>query len=67
MDKRHYRLELVKVAKSGNSSEIKYQQIFLLDEKEAQRLIRVIKETLKEAKLDEETLISKQIKEREKK
>ena len=46
--KNHYRLELVKIAKSGEFSWIEFNQIFLLHDNEAQRLIRVIKEALKD-------------------
>ena len=64
--KHFYRVEVCKVAKSGAFSWIEYQQILRLDYNEAQRLIRVLKEAMKQARLDEDFLTYKEMEERNK-
>lgn len=64
-EKYHYRLELVRVEESA--SYIEFNRILYLDRNEAERLIRVITEILKQAKLDEESLVFKEIVERNQK
>ena len=61
-EKSYYRLELVRVEESA--SYIEFNHILYLDGNEADRLVRVIKEALKQAKLDEETLAFKEVVER---
>lgn len=61
-EKNYYRLELVRVEESATY--IEFNHILRLDGNEADRLVRVIKEALKQAKLDEETLAFKEVVER---